>query len=88
MKCNIIDPLDGKVISMENMIKKMLNYINKSLTYFNSSKTNNLINNIIDNGTEADLQIKQYSLGGFKKLNKYLIDSVDYNIENNWSNNG
>ena len=38
MKCNIIDPLDGKVISMENMIKKMLNYINKSLTYFNSSK--------------------------------------------------
>lgn len=76
--CSIIDPFDGKVISMENMIKRMLNYINNSIKYFNLTDINNFANNIITNGTEADLQIHEYKLGGFDRLKKYLIDSVDY----------
>ena len=78
MNCTIIDPIDGKVISMDNMIKTMLNYINKSIKYFNLKDINNFANNIISLGTEADLQINEFNLGGFDRLKKYLIDSVEY----------
>ena len=38
------------------------------------------IDSIIENGTEGDEQIKIYDESSFEGLKKYLMQSVEYNI--------
>ena len=76
--CTIIDPYDNKLISMNNMINKMIAYCKDSLNYFGNLHVLKSVEDILDNGTEANNQIALYNESGFKKLKKYLMNSVDY----------
>ena len=78
LNANVIDPHNLKVLSMKNMVKIMLNYCNQSLQYFNNKHVVNYANDIMRFGTESVDQLKTYKNGGFSKLNKYLMDSVEY----------
>ena len=76
--CTIIDPYDNKLISMNSMINKMIAYCKDSLNYFGNTHVLKSVEDILDNGTEANNQIALYNESGFKKLKKYLMNSVDY----------
>ena len=82
----IVDPYDSKVISMKNMINKLLDYIKPSLIHFNNyESTIDTINDILQNGTECDLQLDEYSRFSDKKksmenLKKYLMNNVEYSL--------
>ena len=80
LDCDIIDPLDDKVISMNEMIKRMINYAYNSLKYFDNKSVINTIEEVINVGSEASMQIKEFNEFGFKHLKKYLINNVDYNL--------
>ena len=74
----IIDPLTNELISMKDMISLMVDYCTDSLKYFNNYKiVVSTIDNILKNGTEADMQINEYNKNGFKGLTEYLIHQVD-----------
>jgi len=74
----IIDPLTNKILSMEKMVECMLNYCSKSLIYFNNTHIIDEVNNILENGTEADEQINYYNDYGIEKLKLLLINKVQY----------
>ena len=76
--CTIIDPYDNKLISMNSMINKMIAYCKDSLNYFGNLHVLKSVEDILDKGTEANDQIALYNESGFKKLKKYLMNSVDY----------
>ena len=82
----IVDPYDNKVISMKNMINKLLDYIKPSLIHFNNyESTIDTINDILQNGTECDLQLDEYSrfsdnTKSMENLKKYLMNNVDYSL--------
>ena len=78
LNANIIDPYNFQVLSIKNMVKMMLNYCDESLKYFNNIHIVNYANDIMDLGTESSEQLKTYRNGGFNSLNKYLIESVEY----------
>ena len=75
----IIDPFDSKVLSLKSMIKKMLNYCEESLKYFNNKHVIKYADDIIKFGSESEIQLKIYRKDGFSSLNKYLMESVEYN---------
>ncbi len=74
----LIDPLNNKPITMRNMVKSMLDYCSDSLSYFNNKHIINELNYILQNGTECDEQLNYYQKNDMLKLNKYLINSVEY----------
>ena len=82
----IIDPYDNKIITMKDMINKLLDYIKPSLLYFNNyNSTIDIINDIVQNGTECDLQLNEYhrfddSNKGIDNLKKYLMNNVEYSL--------
>ena len=65
---------------MEEMINIMMLYCNDSLEFFGNTHITNFVNDILKNGTEADMQLSIYNKHGFKKLKKYLMNSVEYNL--------
>ena len=76
---NLIDPLNNKAKSMKNMIEEMINFCSDSLKYFdNYDSVKKMVHLILDEGTEADLQIKIFNEKGMEGLIEYLIDTVDY----------
>ena len=64
---------------MKNMIEEMINFCSDSLKYFdNYDSVKKMVHLILDEGTEADLQIKIFNEKGMEGLIEYLIDTVDY----------
>ena len=64
---------------MKNMIEEMINFCSDSLKYFdNYDSVKRMVYSILDEGTEADMQIKIFNEEGMEGLVKYLIDTVDY----------
>ena len=80
LNANIIDPCNFQVLSIKNMVKIMLNYCNDSLKYFNNKHVVSYANVIIESGSESSEQLKIYRSGGFDRLNKYLMESVEYDF--------
>ena len=78
LNANIIDPYNLQVLSIKNMVKIMLNYCDESLKYFNNTHIVNYANDIMEFGSESQQQLKIYRNGGFNRLNKYLMESVEY----------
>lgn len=79
--CNVIDPHNNKIVTMNEMINNMILYCKDSLEYFGNTHIINYVNDILKNGTEANMQIAVYNEHGFKKLKKYLMNSVEYNYK-------
>ena len=77
----IVDPYDNKIITMEHMVLKMLNYCKESLEFFGNTYLIKYVENIIENGTEADKQLKIYENNDIEYLKKYLVETVDYRRE-------
>jgi len=80
LSSNIIDPYNNQVLTMEEMINNMILYCKDSLEYFGNMHIINSVNNILKNGTEANMQLSIYNEHGFKKLKKYLMNSVEYKL--------
>jgi len=80
LSSKIIDPYNNKIVSMEEMINIMMLYCKDSLEFFGNTHITNFVNDILKNGTEADMQLSIYNNHGFKKLKKYLMNSVEYNL--------
>ena len=64
----------------------MLNFSNDSLAYFNNLDTVQNVENILIHGTESSHQLMKYKEGGFKKLLRYLIENVEYQVNLGESN--
>jgi len=79
----IINPINEKSISMTDMINSLLEYIYPSLVYFNTANIENTIQNILNEGPEADSQINIYKENGIDKLKQFLIDNVEFNLRGN-----
>ena len=59
-------------------IKKMKDYIQGALKFWNNEHINEYIDLILQNGTEADLQLKIYQKSEIQGLKLYLMESVGY----------
>ena len=81
LSAKIIDPYTNKILTMKEMIKNMILYCNDSLDFFGNKHVVNTVNHILENGTEANMQLAVYNESGFKKLKKYLMNSVEYNYK-------
>jgi len=80
LSSNIIDPYNNQILTMKEMINNMILYCKDSLEYFGNMHIINSVNNILKNGTEANMQLSIYNEHGFKKLKKYLMNSVEYKL--------
>ena len=78
LDCSIIDPLNENAYSMRDMVSRMIDYLYESLSYFGNTDIIDIVQDILDNGTEHDRQIEVYNNKGLDGLKKYLIDDVDY----------
>ena len=78
--------LDGKInnfnktgiITIRNSVLDMINYIEDALSHFGNSDIIETVNEVLDNGTEHDLQLEYLDKNDMGKLKIYLMDSVDY----------
>ena len=75
-----ISDFKGGVISMKNSIKDMINYAEDGLSHFGNLDIVDTVNNIFNDGTEYDLQMKHLEENNIDDLKIYLMDSVDYSI--------
>jgi len=80
LDCKIVCPITEKPISMKKMVDSMLQYIHPSLLYFGTDFVIEIVKDIINTKTEADLQIDIFNRFGFNELNKYLIEEVEYTL--------
>jgi len=68
------------VISIRNSVLDMINYIESALSYFGNLDIIKTVKNVLDNGTEHDLQLECLSGGNMQDLKMYLINDVDYSL--------
>ena len=68
------------IISIKNSIKDMIDYATPALEYFGNLNVLKIVNNVIENGTEHDLQLKYLNQNSMKELKIYLMDKVDYRL--------
>ncbi len=74
----IVDTGNGDIITLKKLIERMVQYCLPSLKYFNTEYVTDNINNILNEGTEGDMQVKIYNKYGMKKLKQYLMKNVEY----------
>ncbi len=71
---------DNSIHTLRNSINQMVEYCNDALLHFNTAHIVETLKNILENGTEGDLQYEYYNRNGMESLKKYLIENVDYNL--------
>ena len=78
LNSNIISPINEKNLTMIEMVYSLLEYIRPSLVYFGTEKNIEIAQNIIVGKTEAVEQIDMFNEYGFKGLNSFLVNNVQY----------
>ena len=78
MNCTITDCFDGQTLLLKDYIYKMIDNIYSSLDELGNLDIINTVDEIIENGTESDLQLNVYNEKGMSALLQYLIDDVEY----------
>ena len=68
------------IITIRNSIENMINYIREALDHFNNLDIIETAEDILNNGTEYDLQIKYIDNNSIENLKIYLMDNVDYHL--------
>jgi carboxylate-amine ligase len=71
---------DNSVHTLKDAIDQMIEYCNDALHHFNTSHIVEIINNILEKGTEGDWQYSHFKNHGMESLKNYLIKNVDYNL--------
>ena len=74
----ITDCFDGQKISLKNYIYKMIDNIYPSLEELGNSDVIETVEDVLQNGTEADQQLSFEKDSGIDKLLYFLMDEVDY----------
>ena len=75
----ITDCFDGQRLSLKDYIYKMIDNIYPSLENLGNTSVVNIVDEIIENGTEADLQLSFKEKHGFDGLLQFLMNEVEYN---------
>ena len=75
----ITDCFDGQRLSLKDYIYKMIDSIYPSLEDLGNTSVVNIVDEIIENGTEADLQLSFKEKHGFDGLLQFLMNEVEYN---------
>ena len=75
----ITDCFDGQRLSLKDYIYKMIDSIYPSLEDLGNTSVANIVDEIIENGTEADLQLSFKEKHGFDGLLQFLMNEVEYN---------
>ena len=75
----ITDCFDGQKLSLKNYIYKMIDNIYPSLETLGNSDIIKTVDDVLNNGTEADQQLSFEKAHGINNLSYFLIDNVDYN---------
>ncbi|MDB3868630.1 YbdK family carboxylate-amine ligase [Candidatus Marinimicrobia bacterium] len=76
----IIDVSSNKVITMSEKIEQMVEYATPALRMFGNDFILSEIDDIINTGTEGDIQLDVFNNSGMDGLKEYLMDDVEYNI--------
>ena len=74
----ITDCFDGQRISIKDYIYKMIDNIMPSLLELGNENVLNSVEDVIDNGTEADQQLNEFQKNGMEGLLIFLMENVDY----------
>ena len=75
-----ISNFENGIISIKNSIQDMINYSKDGLEYFGNLDVIDTVNDVLNNGTEYDFQIKCLEENNLNDLKIYLMDSVEYNL--------
>ena len=74
----ITDCFDGQRISIKDYIYRMIDNIMPSLLELGNENIITNIQDVIDNGTEADQQLHEFQKNGMEGLLIFLMENVDY----------
>ena len=69
---------NNEIISIRNSILDMINYIKDGLDHFGNLDIIETVEDILNNGTEHDLQLDYLNNHSMENLKIYLMDNVDY----------
>ena len=76
----VTDCFDGKRLTLKDYVYKMIDTIHLSLSELGNGDVLETLDDIVENGTEADNQIEYERKNGKNKLLFYLIDDVEYSL--------
>ena len=74
----ITDCFDGQKLSIKDYIYKMIDNIYPSLDHLDNLGIINIVDKVLEKGTEADEQLVFEKENGIDKLQCFLMDKVDY----------
>ena len=76
----ITDCFDGQKISLKNYVYKMIDNIYSSLEELGNLDVIDIVDDVIENGTEADEQIELEKQESMEELLLFLMNNVEYEI--------
>ena len=79
-EAKLTDCFDGQIMSLRDYIYKMIDNIYSSLEELGNSDVVSVVDDIIQNGTEADHQLCFEKENGIDNLLHFLMEDVRYNI--------
>ena len=77
---DVTDCYDGQKLTLKNYIDKMIDNIYSSLEELGNLDVIDTVNDILENGSEADEQISVFKNKGIDELCMFLMDNVEYKI--------
>ena len=77
---DVTDCYDGQKLTLKNYIDKMIDNIYSSLDELGNLDVIDTVNDILENGSEADEQISIFKNKGIDELCMFLMDNVEYKI--------
>ena len=79
-EANLTDCFDGQIMSLKDYIYKMIDNVYPSLEELGNLDIISVVDDIIENGTEADQQLCFEKENGIDNLLHFLMEDVQYNI--------
>jgi len=77
---SLTDCFDGQIMSLKDYIYKMIDNIYPSLEELGNLDVISVLDDVIENGTEADQQLCFEKENGIDNLLQFLMEDVQYNI--------
>jgi len=74
----IVDPVKFDTITMRDFILRLFDYVTPALNHFWNHEILQVGHQILQNGSEADEQIRIFNQKGMPALLKFLMDSIEF----------
>ncbi|MFC1618706.1 YbdK family carboxylate-amine ligase [Candidatus Neomarinimicrobiota bacterium] len=74
----VMDASDFTLMSMSEMVERMVEYASPSLLEFGTEHVVKTVEEVLENGSEAQEQLSIYQSGGFKELQQMLMKNVEF----------